>query len=226
MRLYAIVPLALCVVGLSATARGQVPAKLPPAVTTDTIRNAVTVQNARNEAVTVYLEKGVLDRRIGIVPAFEMKTLPLPDWAVSGGGRVRLFAHLETAGAALATEEFKLVPSARIGMIIASRNAAPRGTTPEPMTATIPPEELANATLTVDNVRTVPVTVFAEQGQSSVRLGEVPADARMTLRFPKALVSSSAPVTVFVRPLGGLDLGTHSFTVREGAHMGLRVPAM
>jgi hypothetical protein len=219
------VPLALCVAGLSGAVQAQLPAKLPPAVTVDTIRNAVTVQNARKEAVTVYLETGVFDRRLGVVPPMDSRTLPLPDWAVTGRGTVRLFAHLEKAGADLATEEFKLVPPARIGMIVPTGNGAPRTPPPDSMTATIPPEELANATLTVDNQRKVPVTVFAEQGIYSVRLGEVPADSRATLRFPKTVVSPFASVQLFVRPQGGLDLATHFFTVRAGSHIGLRVPA-
>jgi hypothetical protein len=223
MRYQAMVPLALCVVALSGTLRAQVPAKLPPAVTTDTIRNSVTVQNARKEPVSIYLETGVFDRRLGVVPAMEMKTLPLPDWAVNGTS-VRLFAHLEKAGADLATEQFRLQPPGRIGMVVAATNGAPRGTT-DSMMASLEPEELAAATLTVDNQRTVPVTVFAEQGIYSVRLGDVAADSRATLRFPRAVVSPFATVQVFVRPRGGLDLATQSFTVRPGAHIGLRVPA-
>ena len=63
---------------------GQNPQMLPPAVITDTVVNSVTVQNHRNAPVTIYLESGNFDRRLGEVPAKDTKTLPLPPWAASG----------------------------------------------------------------------------------------------------------------------------------------------
>ena len=94
------------------------------------------------------------------------------------------------------------------------------------MTAVIPPEDLADATLTVDNPRSEPVTVLAEQdGSIDVRLGEVPAHARATLRFPKSVVLPDGSIRVFVHPEGGSDLASETLQVRQGEHLGLRVPA-
>jgi hypothetical protein len=92
------------------------------------------------------------------------------------------------------------------------------------MTATIPPEELADATLTVQNPRAKPVTVFAEQGSSiDVRLGQAPAHGRATLRFPKSVVRGEE-VRVFVHPEGGFDLSAQTLHVHPGEHLGLGVP--
>lgn len=210
---------------LATVAAAQQPAKLPPAVITDTLINFVMVQNDRKAPVAIYLEAGNFDRRLGVVPALEMKALPLPAWAVTGRSTVRLFADPEDAAMPLATQEFKLQPPARVGMVVSAHNAAPRGT-PRTMSATLLPEELADATITVDNMRNVPVMVFADQGIVSVRLGEVPANTRATLKFPKAVVTPFGSVQVFMHPRGGIDLASESFSVRPGAHIGVRVPSM
>lgn len=216
----------LGVVGWSEVASGQIPQKLPPSVTTDTANNSVTVQNNRKVPVTIYLEAGVFDRRLGTVPALEMRTLPLPAWAVRGTSTVRLFAHPADEMEDLATEKFQLQPPGRIGMVIRTREAmtalAPRDT----MMEIIPPEELVNATITVDNPRAVPVTVFAEAGIFDVRLGQVPAKQRVTLRFPKSVLSPYRSVQIFIQPKNGIDLVSETLAVRQGDHLGLRVPPL
>jgi hypothetical protein len=92
------------------------------------------------------------------------------------------------------------------------------------MTAVIPPEELADATLTVDNPRSKPVTVLAEEGEFDVRLGVVPARSSVTLRLPKSVVAPDQTINVFVHPEGGFDLSSQELHVRPGEHLGLRVP--
>jgi hypothetical protein len=213
--------------GVAPVAPAQNPAELPPAVVTETAINAVTVQNERNVPVTIYLETGTFDRRLGIVPALGRKTLPLPAWAVEGRTTARVFARAEDDIADMVTERFTLAPPGRFQMIVPTRtamNTIMQGEPTDTMTAVIPPEHLADATLTVDNPRDVPVTVFAEQGTFDVRLGQVPAHGTATLRFPRSVVLPDQSVQLFVHPERGFDLASESLQVRPGEHLGLRVP--
>ena len=189
----------------------------------DTTANTVTVQNDRKVAVTVYMEYGEFDRRLGVVPGLQTRTLPLPATLVRGRESVRLFAHPEGDADDLATQEIQLRPPGRVAMLIPPRGGlgqAPADT----MSAVIPPEELADATITVDNPRAVPVTVFAEQGPFDVRLGRVPAKGRVTVRFPKSVELGGESIQVFVHPEGGEDLASETLQIRKGEHVGLRVP--
>jgi hypothetical protein len=208
---------------LGGVAQAQVAARQQTAVTTDTSANALTVQNDRNVPVTVYMDYGPFDRRLGTVPAFQTATVPLPAWAVEGRESIQLFVHPEGDVEDLATQELSLQPPGRLAMIVPPRGGmplAPRDT----MMEVIPPEELADATLTVDNPRAKPVTVFAEQGPFDVRLGQVPAHSRVTLRFPKSVVAPDESVQIFVHPEGGFDLASETLQVRPAQHLGLRVP--
>ena len=136
---------------------------------------------------------------------------------------MQLFVHPEGEVADLSTQVFSLRPPGRIGMIVppAGGMEAPRDT----MMEFIPPEEMANATLTVDNPRDRRVTVYARQGMFDVRLGEVAAQSRATLRFPKSVLLPSDAVVLFVHPEGGRDLSSQRVRVKRGEHIGLRVPA-
>lgn len=218
------VVLALGVGTLAGALPAQVPQpqRLPPTVTVDTL-NAVTVQNNRGVPVTVYLEHGPFDRRLGVVQPFDMKALSLPGWAVRGRLRVQLFVHPEGEANDLSTQVFSLEPPARIAMVVPPRGGMP--TPPDTMTEMIPPEEMANATLTVDNARDRRVIVYARQGRFDVRLGEVAAKGRATLRFPKAVLLPSDEIVLFVHPEGGFDLSSQTLRVKKGEHIGLRVPA-
>ena len=207
---------------LASAAPAQVQKRLAPTLT-DTSANTVTVQNDRDVPVTVYMEYGQFDRRLGFVPAFQTATLPLPAWAVQGRESIQLFAHPEGEAEDLATQEFSLQPPGRLGMIVPPRGGFP-STPSGTMTAVIPPEELADATLTVDNPRAMAVTVFAEQGPFDVRLGQVPAHSRATLRFPKSVVLPDESIEIFVHPERGFDLSSDMLQVRRGEHLGLRVP--
>jgi hypothetical protein len=209
---------------LPEVASSQIPQRLPPSITTDTVGNSVTVQNHWKVPVTIYLESGAFDRRLGVVPALATKTLPLPTWAVRGGTTVRLFAHPADAFEDLATESFQLQPPGRIGMIVRTREEMSASPPRDTMLEFIPAEELAEATLTVDNPRNVPVTVYAEAGRFDVRLGQVPANQRATLRFPKSVISPLQSVQIFVQPKNGLQLASQSMIVKKGDHLGLRVP--
>lgn len=222
-------PTAILMLGLATIPRvapsqaAQTAQTAGPAARADTTANTVTVQNDQKVPATVYLEYGEFDRRLGIVPGLQTKTLPLPTTLVRGRETVQLFAHAEGDADDLATQEFELRPPGRVAMRIPSwddMNKAPADT----MSAVIPPEELADATITIDNPRAVPVTVFADQGPFDVRLGRVPAKSRVTLRFPKSVVLADESIQVFVHPEGGEDLSSETLQIRNGEHLGLRVP--
>jgi hypothetical protein len=208
---------------LVSTAPAQVAQRSAPSVTTDTSVNTVTVQNDRNGPVTIYMDYGPFDRRLGTVPAWQTATLPLPPWAVAARQRIQLFAHPDGAVDDLATQEFSLRPPARIGLLVPARGLMPPAAT-DTMMEVIPPEEMADATLTVDNPRDKAVTVFAENGPFDIRLGYVPAHGRATLRFPKSAVAPDESIQIFVHPDGGFDLESETLKVRPGQHLGLRVP--
>jgi hypothetical protein len=204
-------------------ASGQVALTVHHPLPSDTTADNVTVQNDRKVPVTVYLENGLFDRRLGIVPPHVSATLPLPAWLVNGRETVQLFAHPEGEGEDLATQDVSLRPPGRVVFLVPARGGMPGRARTDTMSAVIPPEELADATLTVDNPRTVPVTVFVEQGEFDIRLGQVPAKGSATLRFPgSALLNDS--IQLFVHPENGVDLGSQTLRVRKGEHLGLRVP--
>jgi hypothetical protein len=219
-----IATLALGLATLAGAAPAQVAQRTQSAVLSDMSDNSVTVQNNRNVPVNVYMEYGTFDRRIGIVPAQATSTLSLPAWMVEGRQRIRLFAHPEGEAGDLATQEFKLKPPARIGMLIPTRGEM-ASTVTDTMSAVIPPEELADATLTVDNPRATAVTVFADQGPFEVRLGRVAARSSATLRFPKSVVFPDETIQLLVHPDGGLDQESETLHVHRGEHLGLRVSA-
>jgi hypothetical protein len=209
---------------LASVAPAQAAHGRSPAVA-DTSADAVTVQNDRKVPVTIYIEYGVFDRRLGIVPALQTATLPLPAWAVRGHERVQLSAHPEGEVDDLSTQELTLRPPGRLGMLIPPRGAVTSPSPTDTMSAVIPPEELADATLTVDNPRATAVTVFADQDPFDVRLGQVPAHSRVTLRFPKSVILPGDAIQIIVHPEGAMDLASELLPVRRGEHLGLRVPS-
>jgi hypothetical protein len=194
----------------------------PPTAVPDPLDNSVTVQNNRTVPVTIYMEYGAFDRRLGVVPPLQTATLALPTWAVNGRQSIQLFVHPE-GELDLASQVFSLGPPARLGIVVPARGAIPPSTA-HVMTAVIPPEELADATLTVDNPRDQAVTVFAERGDFDLRVGEVPAHSQATLPFPKSAVGPANSIQIFVHPEGGADLSSETMQVRRGQHLGLHVP--
>ncbi|MDB4884230.1 MAG: hypothetical protein JWL95_2996 [Gemmatimonadetes bacterium] len=193
------------------------------AAAADSSTNVVTVQNDRSVPVTVYLEFGRFDRRLGVVPPMQTATLPLPPFVLDGPSSIQLFAHPEGEGD-LASQEFTVQPNVRLSMLVPARGDMSHASRVG-MRADIPPEELSDATVTVDNPRATPVTIFAEQGDFDARLGEVQPHGRATLQFPKSVILPSESIKLFVHPEKGFDLGTQTLAVRSAEHLGLRVPA-
>jgi len=93
------------------------PEKIPnpgPGITT------VTVQNARNEAVTVFLEQGEFDTRIGTVAPNKEKTLTIPAFLTRDRPSVEIFVHPE-GGLDLASQTFDLKPDAHLLVKVPAR---------------------------------------------------------------------------------------------------------
>jgi len=216
-----ITALLLGVVAVAPIAAAQAP--LRPVARSSVRGNSITVQNDRKVPVTVFMEYGDFDRRLGTVGALKTETLQLPAWAVRDRESIQLFVHPEGAGD-LSSEEFSLQSPARLAMVVppTGNMALPTKT----MRAVIPPEELADATLTVDNPRAKPVTIYAEREDVNmdVRLGTVPAYGQVTLRLPKSVVYPDDSIKLFVHPDGGFDLASETFHVRPAVHLGLKVP--
>jgi hypothetical protein len=181
----------------------------------------VEVENNRKVPVTVYLEYGVFDRRIGEVPAMQTATLPIPRWAPNQAS-VQLFVHPE-GERDLETQNLSVTPGEQLALIVPASGkmlVAPSDT----MYQTLTPEELSETTLTVDNPRPQSVTVFVEQGAFDVRLGQVAAHSRETLPVPKSVFNMVSAIEIFVHPEGGRDLSGEVVDLGRGAHLGLRVP--
>jgi hypothetical protein len=199
--------------------QAQPPTRLPVTRVIGDTMKLVTVQNDRSTPVTVYLESAGFDRRLGVVAAGEVATLPLPAWAVNGRRTLRLLARPEGSGVSVATPFFAVSGVVRVGLLVPPSGIASIDSVPVPLTA----EERASTTITIDNPRNKPMTVFAEQGLRSVRLGEVPANTRATLSFPKDLIARGDAIRVFVRPVGGMDVATRALNLKTGDHIAVEI---
>ncbi len=219
MRQLTFLALGLATFASVASAQGtQPPTRLPAARVIGDTMNIVTVQNDRASAVTVYMENGAFDRRIGVVDAGKTATLPLPAWAVTGRRTLSLFARADGESGDLVTQSFELRGANRIGLLVPpSGGIADCDSLPVTLTS----EELASTTLTVENQRTKPMTVYAEQGTYSIRLGEVKPGDKTTLRFPASIVRKDNTIRVFVRPAGSIDLSTQALALKRGEHIAM-----
>jgi hypothetical protein len=198
----------------------QPPTRLPATrVVADTM-NVVTVQNDRGVPVTIFLERGNVEGRLGVVPAGSVSTLPLPAWATGGRGTARLLARPEGEGFSVATPRFEIAGAARIGLLVPP---AVRTASIDSVPVLLTAEEKAGTTVTVENPRGRPMTVYAEQGMRLVKLGEVPGKTQATLRLPADLVGRGTDIRIFVRAAGGAEVATRPLTLKPGDHISLDV---
>ncbi len=220
MRHLTTILLGLATLSSVATAQNQPPRRLPTAKVTADTANFLAVQNDRGAAVTVYARVGAFDRRLGVVPAGAISTLPIPSWAVAGETNLKVFARADGEDADLAVQTYPLRGAKRLGLLVPPEGGIAVN---DSLLVKLNADELAATTLTVSNDRDRSVTVFAEQGTYSVRLGEVKAKTQTTLTFPKSIVSRENTIRVFLRPAGGLDLATQVIQVKTGEHLGIRM---
>ncbi len=208
--LYGALVLSFALVGAAAPARAQ------------ESKNAttVTVQNNYHEPVTVFVEYGPFDRRIGEVKALSEATLPLPPSILRQNGEIQVFVHLARGGDQ-ASQWFHAAPGEQIAMIVPTATPASNE-----IVAPLPPEDLSKTTLTVINDRPRSVVIFAQEGDGpfEVRLGKVAAEDTATLRFPRSVVRNDQTVQIDVQAAGGLDLESQEpLQLKPGEHLALRL---
>lgn len=185
---------------------------------------AVTVQNNRAVPVTVFLEYGVFDRRLGEVAARSTAALVIPAWVVDEHPTAELFVHPE-GELDLSSQELDLRHGQRLGLVVPEHGDMMPSPAREEMRAVLPPEELHETTLTVQNDRAEEITVYVERGPFDVRLGRVAGHATATLTIPLSVVDTDETIDVFVHPEHGMDLEAQTVHLRKGEHAGLRVKA-
>jgi hypothetical protein len=81
-----------------------------------------------------------------------------------------------------------------------------------------------STTVTVQNDRGVPVTVFADEGDLDRRLGAVGPDTTVTFRLTMPLVGEPTDVQIVAEPRGEFDLAA-DLSVRPGSHLAVLVPS-
>ncbi len=180
----------------------------------------VTVDNTRSVPVVVYMDRGPFDTRLGTVAPHTKATLQLPSY-LADGETVQVFVHPE-GGEDLASQDVTVNKGQDIDVYVPTNDA---GYVPPP-----PPEEIPNpgpetTTVTVQNARNQPVTVFLEQGAFDSRIGTVAANHEKTLVIPAFLTRDAPDVEIFVHPEGGLDLASQTFDLKPDAHLLVKVPA-
>ncbi len=213
--------LAAALVGTTATASAQTqpPARLPATKVVGDSLKALTVQNDRHTAVTVYVEAGRSERALGTVSANSVGTLELPSWALTGQSTLKLFAKAEGEGNLVARYAMP-VNDSRFGLLVPPAKGLPRT---DSVVISRPTSAGTAATVTIDNERDRPVTVYAEQGLVFVRLGEVAANTQSTLVVPTSITRSKGEVRVFARPQGAQQLSTKALKLKEGDNIAVIV---
>lgn len=95
---------------------GDVPGPAPEVIENPGPESAtVTVQNDMKSQVTIFMDQGQYDIRLGTIPPGQERTLTLPKWIVQDEGSVELFAHPE-GGLDFATRTFQVYPGAHLLM--------------------------------------------------------------------------------------------------------------
>lgn len=187
-------------------------------------RATIQVQNDRKVPITVFIERGDFDVRLGKVAAMRTATLNLPDWVVTGNAKVEIFVHPD-GETDLASQSFDVTPGAKLGMIVQPGDMPAWSPSPDDsMSAVLDCGDLKATTVTVENPRKEDVTVYVEQGDFDIRLGSVHAGQTKTLRIPETIAEKQDDVELFVSPEHGLDLSSQAFQLTRGVHLGLKVP--
>jgi hypothetical protein len=179
----------------------------------------LTVDNTRDVPVVVYLERGDFDMRLGTVNAHTTQSLNLPT-TIEDGEEIQVFVHPE-GGIDLATQELTVKRGGNLSVLV-----------PTNETGYVPPEkreiavtpDMGKTTLTVENDRKVPVTVFIQEGDFDTRIGTIPAQQEQTLTIPERLTREDPEAEVFVHPEGQGDLASWYLKLKSGSHLFVRVP--
>jgi hypothetical protein len=77
--------------------------------------------------------------------------------------------------------------------------------------------------VTIENTRTVPVTVYVEEKDRSMKLGVVGALADSTIRIPNWMVRDGK-VRFFLDPRGEPEEATELLALKPGERLGVEIP--
>jgi len=179
----------------------------------------LTVDNARDVPVIVYLERGSFDTRLGTVPAHGRETLNLPR-TLEEGEQIQVFVHPE-GGIDLASDDLTVKVGGNLVIFVPTNDV---GYVAPPPAPEIPNPGEGTTTVTVQNNRAVPVTVYVERGEFDTRIGTVPANQESTLLVPEWLATERPSAEIFVHPEGEADLQSWSLELKPGAHLFVKVP--
>lgn len=178
----------------------------------------VTVQNNRDEQVTVYLDAHPFERKLGTVEAMRSATFSLPDWSVRGEERVRLLIqprgdHALEAMAMLSGD------GARLALMIPSEDDVE--VTTERLATVRWSELMDETTITVVNERDEASVVFFQSGLLLHRLGRVDGEREITFQVPDSLVGMKGQVLLV--PENGSVMTSLDVELGHGEHLGVEV---
>jgi len=181
------------------------------------------VENLRDVAATVYLEEGQFDRRLGIVPSETKEILQLPE-GLRDGEQIQVVVKPE-GESELTSGDLEVKFGSNLDILVPEQGM---GVLSPVVPETIPEPPQGSTTVTVNNDYSVPVTVYIENGDFDTRIGSVPSKDEETLMIPDRLTvdgpEGMESVAIFVHPEGGLDMASHIFELKPGAHLLLKVP--
>lgn len=181
---------------------------------------AVIVQNDFSDPVTVFLDRGIFDRRLGVVDGLTTRTLSIPPSLVDDGGGVRLFV-VRKGGEELESHDFQVERGHTLGLIVPTPKWEPAEEY-----AVLPADERSETTLSVVNDRADDAVVYADEGGPvEVRLGIARAHDTTTFVLPRSAIQDDRSVRVLVEPHHGFDLESYPLEIRNGEHLGLRLTA-
>ncbi len=123
-------------------------------------------------------------------------------------------------GQVIARYEVPVVAGQMLGLLVPPAEGLPTG---DSLMISLPAGVGSAATVTIDNARREPVTVFAEQGLRFVKLGEVDPKQQATLPLPASMLGRTDAVRVFARPAGATERSTQALRVKEGDRLAVIV---
>jgi hypothetical protein len=179
----------------------------------------VTVDNARDVPVVVYLEQGPFDTRIGTVAPHSKSVLDLPS-IVTGQKAIQFVVHPE-GDRDLLSPDLIVRPGGNVDLYVPTNDM---GFIPLPPPEVIPNPGKGTTTLTVENPRDQDVVVFIERGDFDTRIGTVRPQSDTTFYLSGFLARQEHSVEIFVHPENGMDLASHEFELKPDAHLFLKVP--
>jgi hypothetical protein len=177
----------------------------------------VTVQNNRDEEVTVYLDAVPFERKLGTVGAMRSATFKLPEWGVRGEERVKLLIHPRGDHALQAVA---MLPGdgARLALMIPAEDL---DVTTQRLATVTSGELMDETTITVVNDRDESAVLFFQSGSLLHRLGRIDGEREITFRIPGNLVGMKGQM-LFV-PENGSGLTSVDVVLDDGVHLGVEV---